>query len=123
MKLIIDMNLSPSWVNFFASKNISSIHWSSVGKATDQDEIIFEYARLNDYIVFTNDLDFGSILAATNATAPSVFQLRSQSLLPNFIGEVVVACLTQYAVYLKEGSLVTLYEQKAKVRILPLRPS
>ncbi|MCF0039339.1 DUF5615 family PIN-like protein [Dyadobacter fanqingshengii] len=121
MKILIDMNLSPSWVGFFADKNIHSVHWSSVGKAIDQDAIIFEYARLNNYIVFTNDLDFGSILAATNASAPSVFQIRSQSLLPHLIGETVVTCLAQYAVYLEEGSLVTLLEQKAKVRILPLR--
>ena len=122
MKILIDMNLSPLWVDFFASKDLHSVHWSSVGRATDLDEIIFEYARLNKYIVFTNDLDFGSILAATNASAPSVFQIRSQSLLPHLIGETVFACLMQYARYLEEGSLVTLHEQKAKVRILPLRP-
>ena len=83
MKILIDMNLSPLWVDFFASKDLYSAHWSSVGRATDLDEIIFEYARLNKYIVFTNDLDFGSILAATNANAPSVFQVRSQQLLPD----------------------------------------
>ncbi|MCE7069730.1 DUF5615 family PIN-like protein [Dyadobacter sp. CY327] len=121
MKILIDMNLSPHWVEFFAGKQVHAVHWSAVGKATDQDDIIFEYARLNGYLVFTNDLDFGSILAATNATSPSVFQVRSQSLLPHLIGETVVACLSQYSLYLEEGSLVTLYEQRAKVRILPLR--
>jgi hypothetical protein len=29
-----------------------------------------------EYVVFTNDLDFGDILAATNADAPSVIQVE-----------------------------------------------
>lgn len=32
------------------------------------------------YVVFTHDLDFGDILAATNADDPSVIQVRTQNL-------------------------------------------
>jgi len=121
MKILIDMNLSPFWAEFLLKNGFEAIHWSVIGKASDPDSVIFDYARLNKYIVFTNDLDFGSILAATNADAPSVFQIRSQSLLPNLIGNKIVECLNQYSTFLNEGCLVTLYEQKSKVRILPLR--
>ena len=31
--LVIDMNLSPSWVDFLAENEIESIHWSSIGKS------------------------------------------------------------------------------------------
>ena len=79
------MNLSPFWARFFRENNIEAIHWSNVGKANDPDNIIFDYARINKYVVFTNDLDFGSILAATNANAPSVFQVRSQNLLLEYM--------------------------------------
>jgi predicted nuclease of predicted toxin-antitoxin system len=34
-----------------------------------------EWARANRYIVFTHDLDFGSLLAATGAETPSVIQI------------------------------------------------
>lgn len=115
------MNLSPFWTKFFLENDIEAIHWSNVGKANDPDNIIFEYAKVNNYVVFTNDLDFGSILAATNANAPSVFQVRSQNLLPEYIGETVISCLMEYLQYLEQGSLVTFYEQKSKVRILPLK--
>lgn len=121
MKILIDMNLSPFWAEFLSNNGFEAVHWSEVGRASDPDIVIFDYARLNKYIVFTNDLDFGSILAAKNANAPSVFQIRSQSLLPSIIGNKVVECLNQYSAYLNEGSLVTLHEQKSKVRILPLR--
>jgi predicted nuclease of predicted toxin-antitoxin system len=121
MKILVDMNLSPFWAEFLMMNGFNAVHWSKVGKASDPDNIIFDYTRLNKYIVFTNDLDFGSILAATNTNAPSVFQIRSQSLLPDLIGSKVVECLNQYSSFLNTGCLVTFYEQKSKVRILPLK--
>jgi predicted nuclease of predicted toxin-antitoxin system len=121
MKLLIDMNLSPTWVSFFAAHNISSIHWSKVSKPDAPDVEIFEYAQQNDFIVFTNDLDFGAILAATNANAPSVFQLKSQELMPHLVGNQVVQCLNQYQNYLLNGSLITFDTSRTRLRILPLR--
>lgn len=121
MKLLIDMNLSPAWVQFLAENDLQSVHWSSIGKANDSDMVIFEHARDNNLIVFTHDLDFGTILAATNANAPSVFQIRSQNLLPDAIGRVVIKCLHEYQSFLAAGCLITLFDNKSKIRILPLR--
>jgi predicted nuclease of predicted toxin-antitoxin system len=58
MKILIDMNLSPLWVRFFADRDIESIHWGEVGDHSASDHQIFRYARENNLIVFTNDLDF-----------------------------------------------------------------
>ena len=121
MKILIDMNLSPFWVNFFSENNVESIHWSSVGRATDPDKIIFDYAALNQYVVFTNDLDFGIILATLNTSAPSVFQIRGQNLMPKHIGKSVLICLQKYSLYLESGSLITFDERKERIRILPLK--
>jgi predicted nuclease of predicted toxin-antitoxin system len=30
-RLLIDMNLSPDWVEFFGSHGVDAIHWSAVG--------------------------------------------------------------------------------------------
>jgi predicted nuclease of predicted toxin-antitoxin system len=92
MKILIDMNLSPKWVDYFEQNQIFSQHWIQVGEHNAPDEVIFEYAQKNEYIVFTNDLDFGTILAITNTKAPSVFQLKSQDLMPDLIGSMVVDC-------------------------------
>jgi predicted nuclease of predicted toxin-antitoxin system len=120
MKILIDMNLSPSWVAFFKQNDIESVHWSSLGDGKDEDELIFDYARVHDYIVFTNDTDFGTILAATNANAPSVFQIRTQNLIPKYIGHSVLQCLIQFESELKQGCLIILNNAKSRVRILPL---
>jgi len=50
MKILIDMNLSPTWVTVFHSHNIQAVHWSSVGDARDKDTVIMEWARTNGYI-------------------------------------------------------------------------
>lgn len=75
MKLLIDMNLSPLWATTLSSVGLEAVHWSSVGKAYDPDTVLFAYAQLNNFVVFTHDLDFGAILAATNSNSPSVIQL------------------------------------------------
>ncbi len=78
MKILIDMNLSPDWVNIFAKYEIEAKHWSSIGNPSATDKVIMEGALDNNYIIFTNDLDFGALLAANNVQFPSVIQVRTQ---------------------------------------------
>ena len=120
MNLLIDMNLSPSWASWLNSVGIEAMHWGNVGRATDPDEVIFEWAKSHGYIVFTNDLDFGAILAATNARGPSVIQLRVQDLMPDKLAPRLVAVLEQFEVELTEGALISVDERRSKVRILSL---
>ncbi len=121
MKILIDMNLTPLWVDFFITKEIESIHWSSVGPHNSPDELIFQWAKENDHIVFTHDLDFGAILAATNADAPSVIQVRTQDIMPGSIGEKVVEVLLEHKSTVEKGALLTIDDLKARIRILPFR--
>ena len=120
MKILIDMNLSPSWAGFLKNNNFEAVHWSSIGHATDADEKIFAYAQENDFIVFTSDLDFGTILAFSKAARPSVIQIRLDYPLPHEIGDKIVLCLKQFELQLSEGCLLTLDDVKMRVRILPL---
>jgi len=69
MKILLDMNLSPEWVEIFARHGWEALHWSKAGDPGATDNTIMEWARVNGYIVFTHDLDFGTILATTRAGA------------------------------------------------------
>lgn len=120
MKLLIDMNLSPEWVGALASEGVDAIHWSNIGAYSASDSEIMAWSKDNDHIVLTHDLDFGAILAATNADAPSVIQLRFQDLAPLHACGHVVKVLRDYRHELQQGALVSLDEEKARVRILPL---
>jgi predicted nuclease of predicted toxin-antitoxin system len=61
------MNLSPDWVEEFKKHNIEAIHWADAGIYNVPDSVLMEWARQNDHIVFTHDLDFGTALALTKA--------------------------------------------------------
>lgn len=122
MKILIDMNLSPQWMHVLQSAGYECIHWSQIGPSNAPDREIMQWARIHEYVVFTHDLDFGAILASTNANAPSVFQVRSQDVSPKTLSDVVLWALKQFEEQLKEGALVTVNERASRVRILPLKP-
>lgn len=70
MKLLVDMNLSPRWVGVLSDAGIEAAHWSALGANNAPDSEIMAYARLNNYVVLTHDLDFSAILAATHGEKP-----------------------------------------------------
>lgn len=121
MKILLDMNLSRDWVPVLESAGFEAVHWSTIGNPSATDKVIMAWALTNDYIVFTHDLDFGTLLAMTQADAPSVIQVRSQDILPANLGNLVINALRQFQQELEMGALVTVDEAKAKVRILPIQ--
>ena len=121
MKILIDMNLSPDWVGVFRREGWLAAHWSTLGDPRAPDAVIMEWARANGYVVFTHDLDFGTLLAATQADRPSVIQVRIQDVMPARLGNTIVRVLRDQADALLRGALVTIDERRARVRILPLR--
>jgi len=82
VNILVDMNLSPEWCKTLRSGGVNATHGSEVGDPRATDAELMEWASINDYVVLTNDLDFGAILASTQARGPSVIQLRAQRLLP-----------------------------------------
>jgi predicted nuclease of predicted toxin-antitoxin system len=122
MKILIDMNLSPDWVQVFEKYGIESVHWSTIGDPRAIDRVIMNWASTNSYIVFTNDLDFGTLLAATQAESPSVIQVRTQDLLPASIENLVIEALNRFESELESGALITIDLTRSRVRILPINP-
>lgn len=122
MKILIDMNLTPSWVEFFAARGIESVHWSNVGEPEALDPEIMAFAKENGFVVFTHDLDFGNILAVTQARGPSVIQARVEDPIPSNIGEDVVGAVLENATHLERGALITIDPDKQRIRILPIVP-
>lgn len=120
MKLVIDMNLSPEWVQVLERDGWQAVHWSTVGDPRAIDPEIMGWARANDQVVFTHDLGFGTLLALTAAEGPSVIQVRTQDVTPEHLGPTVVAALRAHAPALEDGALVTVDEARSRVRILPI---
>ncbi len=115
------MNLSPDWVAVLKSAGWEATHWSTVGDPRAEDEEIMAWSRTQRYVVFTHDLDFGTLLALTRAGSPSVIQVRTQDVTPLAIGTLVTKALRQFEGVLEEGALIVLDEARARARILPLQ--
>jgi predicted nuclease of predicted toxin-antitoxin system len=120
MNLLIDMNLSPAWVQVLAAEGHVAVHWSTVGSPRAPDSELLGWARINGFVVFTHDLDFGAILAATSAVSPSVIQIRTRDPTPEVCSEVVLSVLRAYAAVLREGALVSVDRERSRAHILPL---
>lgn len=121
LRLLIDMNLSPDWVAVFDSAGIEAGHWSRIGDPRAANRVLLRWARDNDYVVFTHDLDFGALLASSGDARPSVIQLRTQNLLPDHAADLILTALQSYRAELEAGALITVDPLRARVRILPLK--
>ena len=80
MKVLVDMNLSPAWLDTLGHAGFQAMHWSKVGDARAPDRAILDWASRNDCVLLTNDLDFGAILAARGWASPSVLHGERPSL-------------------------------------------
>lgn len=121
MKLVIDMNLSPAWVSVLERAGHAAAHWSSVGSPHATDREILTWAREREYVVFTHDFDFGAILAATDADSPSVIQIRTENPTPDHCAPIMIDTLRRNADALAAGALISVDEDRARIRILPLK--
>jgi predicted nuclease of predicted toxin-antitoxin system len=113
--------LSPRWILHLANAGIEATHWSALGPANAPDAQIMSYAKSNEYIVLTHDLDFSSILAATHGEKPSVVQIRAEDLNPDLIGQRVIIALKQMEDELESGALITVDPNRTRLRLLPLK--
>lgn len=120
MKILIDMNISPLWVEVLLECGWEAAHWSAIGSISARDTEILEYAKQHGYIVLTHDLDFSAILATTRAKTPSVIQIRTQDVLSEQFRDVLTDALRQFASELEAGALIAIDETRSRARVLPL---
>jgi predicted nuclease of predicted toxin-antitoxin system len=100
---------------------IDAVHWSQVGAVDATDAAIMTWAREHGRSVFTHDLDFGALLAATGEHGPSVVLVRTLDVMPGALGPLVVRTLTEHAAALDRGAIITVDGATARLRILPIR--
>ena len=120
MKVLVDMNLSPSWGECLRTAGREVTHWSEIGPGNAPDSMLFQWARDRGHVVFTHDLDFGSMLAQTKAESPSVFQVRTEDVSPSALCGRVVSLMQRFEAELDAGALLVVDEFRERIRLLPL---
>jgi predicted nuclease of predicted toxin-antitoxin system len=75
MKLLFDHQLSPKLVNRLSDLYPDSSHVYPLGMDREDDLVIWEYARANDFVIVTKDSDFAD-LSVLRGFPPKVIWLR-----------------------------------------------
>jgi predicted nuclease of predicted toxin-antitoxin system len=73
-------------------------------------------------VVLPHNVDFSAILAATHGEKPSAVQIRAEDVSPDVIARLVIAALQQMASELEDSALLTVDLNRARLRVLPLKP-
>jgi len=121
VKIMVDMNLSPEWLEVFAQAGWQARHWSQIGRPNADDDEIFSWAAENGHLVFTQDLDFPQILFASQGGRPSVVLLRIKSELDAVQRARVCAAIRQASVSLQTGAIMVIDDQRIRLRTLPVK--
>ena len=119
MRLLVDMNLSPDWFPLLASHGWEAKHWSNVGPRNAVDTELMRWARQNQHVVLTQDLDFPQLLYATKDSGPSVVLLRMDNEFDTTARDHVCAALALAESDLATGALLTISGHRVRLRRLP----
>ena len=77
-------------------------------------------ARLEGRVLLTHDLDFGELLAASSAELPSVIIFRLQNMRPEQVNRYVSAAVKEYENALTVGAILSVSEDRVRLRYLPV---
>lgn len=120
MKILLDMNISPLWINFFTNNDHFVYHWSQVGSPNDPDIRIMKYARENGFVILTHDLDFGDLLSKHSYKLPSIVLIRQQNVIPLTHGELLLRIIASNEGRFANGVLITISRNNIRIRDLPI---
>ncbi len=119
--MIADVHISPLTVAALKRQGYD------IGRSTDflpanaADIEILEFARVENRIVLTQDLDFSMLVALSNYEQPNLITLRLSSAKPDVVTQKLLEVLPNLNQDLIEGSAITIDDNSIRVRKLPIR--
>lgn len=120
MKILIDMNIPPEWVNFLLSQQIESDHITEFLPGTAKDEDILHFAYDNEYAIFTCDMDFPRMMAESGEKLPSIILSRYNDLNIEDHGIYISQKIIAYSSDIENGVILTFKKDKFRIRNLPI---
>ncbi len=123
MRFLLDENLSPRIAEALAEAGHDAVHVRDVGLRAAPDEDVLDAARGAARVIISADTDFGDLLAASNAAAPSILLLRRQEQRRALeIASLILANLDAVADDLESGAVVVADGERIRIRSVPFRP-
>lgn len=123
MKFLVDECPPARLAVTLCAYNHDAIHVADRGLNGKSDTDVMALAVAENRILISADTDFGELLAASGAAAPSLILLRGFGGRPDTRISVILANLAQLEEYLLAGAIVVINESRIRVRLLPFEPS
>ncbi len=122
MRLLADLHIAPRTVEFLRTLGHDVCRVTDLLPANASDEAIVERAAQERRTILTQDLDFSSIIALSGRPVPSLLSLRLNSSKVELVNSVLQRMLPILESDLEQGSIVTVEDQRIRLRRLPLNP-
>ena len=123
MRFLLDENQSPRVADHLAEAGHDVVHVRDLDMRTSPDADILEVAREDDRVVVSADVDFGELLARSNADRPSILLFRrQQQRRARQLAALILANLDDVAEDLESGAVVVFDADRIRVRRLPFQP-
>ena len=119
-QFLADMNISPLTVQELKERGWDVVRVSDVLHANAKDEDILSFARRNNRVLITQDLDFSALLAIGGYAGPSVISLRLEDPQPLSVARRLIDVVSELGGQLTEGIIVSVDESCARYRNLPI---
>jgi predicted nuclease of predicted toxin-antitoxin system len=120
MKFMLDMGISPKTAVFLRNLGYDAIHLHDLKSDRSTDPAVMQMARNEERILLTHDLDFGELIAASGANAPSVIIFRLRNMNPKNVNRFLNGIISEHRNALEKGAIVSVTEGQVRVRLLPL---
>lgn len=120
MKFLADMGVSMSTVRSLRDNGLNITHLLEEKLERLTDSKILKKARDEGRVVITFDLDFGDLLALSKDSLPSVILIRLTNHTPKSVTPKLLNLFLKHRDDLSAGSIITLSENKFRVRKLPI---
>lgn len=121
MRFLLDNNLSPRLVAGLGMAGHDAIHVRDRGLEAASDPEVMAAAVDDKRVLVSGDTDFGTLLAQSRATGPSVVLFRRETgRRPEAQLRTLLANVGQIESALNEGSLVVIEDTRLRIRRLPL---
>ena len=120
MKFLADMGISSRTVAFLRQHQYESVHLSELALERLPDADILVKARQEGYVLLTYDLDFGELMASSGALLPSVIIFRLKDMRPDNVNRYLLALLNRHFSALQHGAILSVTQNKVRVRTLPI---
>lgn len=122
MRFLIDENLSPRLAELLNAEGQDAVHIRDLKAAGAPDETVMSLAVQHDRVIVSADTDFGTLLAASRATRPSVVLVRALvDRRPPELAGVLLANLDVLQEHTPTGAVMAFTKTGIRIRKLPMR--